>query len=100
MGKVKEATMTLQDEFVETLQDYNWLSTTLLYQINFKGPGADKNKILDNISEASKLYGKLEALAYARSNLLGDDRGVNILNGMGRPLVFERAIEAIKKMEG
>ena len=92
--------MTLQDEFVETLNDYNWLSTTLLYQINFKGPGADENKILDNISEASKLYGKLEALAYARSNLLGDDRGMMILRSINKQLVFERAIETFKKTEG
>lgn len=100
MGKVKEAIMTLQDEFLKALQDYNWLSTTLLYQIDFKGPGADKIKILDNISEASKLYGKLEALGYVRSNLLGDDRGKMILNSMDKPLVFERAIESFKKTEG
>lgn len=98
MGKVKESIMTLEDQFVEIWKDYGWISTNLLYQINYSGPKSDINKMIDNTLEAAKLYGKLEALACVRNELLGDDRGINLLNSLNKPLVFERAMNTFNHL--
>lgn len=98
MGRVKEATITIEDLFYEALDEYNWKCVDLLYNKQYeRGNIRDRKRVLDDVIDAARVYGQMESLAALMAATMGDFKLMVALRSIEKPLIFDEFKEKIQR---